>query len=240
MSRQSVSKWETDTSVPELDKLVKLSQLFGITLDELVTGEAPPESAPVSPPPFPPRQIPGRKIAAIVLLCMAFLVWLVLTALGGPLEGLILAAPFMVCAAICFTVKRRTGLWCAWTLYGIADIFLYFSTSLRWRLLFRPAVYEYYSGLHFILAFVQIGIMAALVIGTMILFRKSVKIPGKKQLLAGWILWVALQFISVPTPSRGMAVNLYLLLSALLDFAGLALFAALLTATFCALRKPKS
>ena len=37
-----------------------------------------------------------------------------------------------------------------------------------------------------------------------------------------------------------MAVNLYLLLSALLDFAGLALFAALLTATFCALRKPKS
>lgn len=240
VSRQSVSKWETDTSVPELDKLVKLSQLFGITLDELVTGEAPPESAPVSPPPFPPRQIPGRKIAAIVLLCMAFLVWLALTALGGPLECLILAAPFMVCAAICFTVKRRTGLWCAWTLYGIADIFLYFSTSLRWRLLFRPAVYEYYSGLHFILAFVQIGIMAALVIGTMILFRKSVKIPGKKQLLAGWILWVALQFISVPTPSRGMAVNLYLLLSALLDFAGLALFAALLTATFCALRKPKS
>ena len=131
VSRQSVSKWETDTSVPELDKLVKLSQLFGITLDEPVTGEAPPESAPVSPPPFPPRQIPGRKIAAIVLLCMAFLVWLALTALGGPLEGLILAAPFMVCAAICFTVKRRTGLWCAWTLYGIADIFLYFSTSLR-------------------------------------------------------------------------------------------------------------
>lgn len=32
VSRQSVSKWETDTSVPELDKLVKLSQLFGITL----------------------------------------------------------------------------------------------------------------------------------------------------------------------------------------------------------------
>ena len=240
VSRQSVSKWETDASVPELDKLVKLSQLFGITLDELVTGEAPPEAAPVSSPTTPSRQMPGRKIAAIILLCMAFLVWLVLTALGGPLEGLILAAPFMVCAAICFTVKRRTGLWCAWTLYGIADIFLYFSTSLRWRLLFRPAVYEYYSGLHFILAFVQIGIMAALVIGTMILFRKSVKIPGKKQLLAGWILWVALQFISVPTPSRGMAVNLYLLLSALLDFAGLALFAALLTATFCALRKPKS
>ena len=37
VSRPSVSKWATDASVPELDKLVKLSQLFGITLDELVT-----------------------------------------------------------------------------------------------------------------------------------------------------------------------------------------------------------
>ena len=36
VSRQSVSKWETDASVPELDKLVRLSELFGVTLDRLV------------------------------------------------------------------------------------------------------------------------------------------------------------------------------------------------------------
>ena len=40
VSRQSVSKWETDSSVPDLDKLIKLSQLFRVTLDELVTGAA--------------------------------------------------------------------------------------------------------------------------------------------------------------------------------------------------------
>ena len=39
VSRQSVSKWETGSSVPELDKLVKLSGLFGVGLDELVKGE---------------------------------------------------------------------------------------------------------------------------------------------------------------------------------------------------------
>ena len=39
VSRQSISKWETDTSIPELDKLLKLSELFGVTLDELVNGE---------------------------------------------------------------------------------------------------------------------------------------------------------------------------------------------------------
>ena len=39
VSRQSVSKWETNASVPELDKLVKMAQLFEITMDELVCGE---------------------------------------------------------------------------------------------------------------------------------------------------------------------------------------------------------
>ena len=36
VSRQSVSKWETDSGVPTLDKLIQLSKIFGITLDELV------------------------------------------------------------------------------------------------------------------------------------------------------------------------------------------------------------
>ena len=39
VSRQSVSKWETDASVPELDKLIKLSEYFEISLDELIKGE---------------------------------------------------------------------------------------------------------------------------------------------------------------------------------------------------------
>ena len=36
VSRQSISKWETNGSVPELDKLIKLSEIFGVSLDELI------------------------------------------------------------------------------------------------------------------------------------------------------------------------------------------------------------
>ena len=36
VSRQSISKWETDASVPELDKLVKMSVFFSVSLDELI------------------------------------------------------------------------------------------------------------------------------------------------------------------------------------------------------------
>ena len=39
VSRQSVSKWENNSAVPDLDKIVRLSEVFGITVDELVKGE---------------------------------------------------------------------------------------------------------------------------------------------------------------------------------------------------------
>ena len=35
VSRQSISKWETNASVPELDKLVRMHTIFDISLDEL-------------------------------------------------------------------------------------------------------------------------------------------------------------------------------------------------------------
>ena len=41
VSRQAVSKWETDAAAPELDKLVALARAFGVTTDQLLT-EAPP------------------------------------------------------------------------------------------------------------------------------------------------------------------------------------------------------
>lgn len=39
VSRQSVTKWESERSYPEMDKLIKLCQLFDCTLDELVQGD---------------------------------------------------------------------------------------------------------------------------------------------------------------------------------------------------------
>lgn len=39
VSRQTVSKWELGTAVPETEKLIELSDLFNCTIDELVKGE---------------------------------------------------------------------------------------------------------------------------------------------------------------------------------------------------------
>ena len=38
VSRQTISKWETDQSTPDFDKIIPLCEYFGITSDELLTG----------------------------------------------------------------------------------------------------------------------------------------------------------------------------------------------------------
>lgn len=39
VTRQSVSKWETDQSTPDFDKILPICELFGITTEELITGK---------------------------------------------------------------------------------------------------------------------------------------------------------------------------------------------------------
>lgn len=39
VSRQSVSKWEGAQSIPDLDKMIKLSKMFGVSIDYLLKDE---------------------------------------------------------------------------------------------------------------------------------------------------------------------------------------------------------
>lgn len=62
VSRQSVTKWESERSYPEMDKLLKMCQLFDCTLDDLVQGDLTDRQAdPVTavPPGTPPADVFG-------------------------------------------------------------------------------------------------------------------------------------------------------------------------------------
>ena len=171
VSRQSVSKWETDSSVPDLDKLIKLSQLFRVTLDELVTG-AEPQLKVETPPVMVSPSMPGRKIAGIILFCMAFLAFLIPTVLGGLLTGVILAVPFLVCGVICFLAQKRPGLWCAWAVYLLAYIICYYGTGLSWTYIFFTFSWEHLgTPVYTIAAWIQVLVTLALLIGTVHSFR---------------------------------------------------------------------
>lgn len=62
---KSISKWERAEGIPDVVVLIKLSELFGITVDELIGND---------PPPI--RQTPGKKHFIITLLSIG-LAWLV-------------------------------------------------------------------------------------------------------------------------------------------------------------------
>lgn len=46
VSRQTISKWEVGESAPDMDNLVSISELFGVSLDELVLDKAPEKEQP--------------------------------------------------------------------------------------------------------------------------------------------------------------------------------------------------
>ena len=39
VSRQAITKWENDSGIPDIDNLISLSKVMGVSLDELVMGE---------------------------------------------------------------------------------------------------------------------------------------------------------------------------------------------------------
>lgn len=86
VSRQSVSKWENGSAVPELDKLLKLSKLFDITLDELVHGPAEkPEEAPAPVPSVFPK-ISARIFVGSSLLLFGMVFFLLSVFWGDQLR----------------------------------------------------------------------------------------------------------------------------------------------------------
>ena len=176
VSRQSVSKWETNASVPELDKLVKLSELFGVSLDELVLDSKQPKCS--SEPEQKiiyvekPASKSAQKYAGVVLLCFAALLFLMLALFGDVVAGLVLAAPFAACGLICLFVKKNAGLWCSWVVYFFVDMYLRLSTGINWYYVFVSQVYTSGMIVHLIVAWALLGTFALLTIITTFASRK--------------------------------------------------------------------
>ena len=189
VSRQSISKWETDASIPELEKLLRLSELFHITLDELVKG---PDGSVEAPPPAPeppaaeaPAQDPEAELLRTldrgvnrtvgwVLLGFGALLTLLLAMLGDGLAGLLLASPLFLCGVICLTAKRRTGLWCAWACGLLGLVWLRATTGISWTGIFSAPLSFFRGDVARIVSWAIAAALLLLLIGTVRSFRDQV------------------------------------------------------------------
>ncbi len=113
VSRQAVSKWETDAGLPDLERLIALSRLYHITLDELVKGESPeetaeaPEEIPVDAVIAKPAAPSGQKTIGYILLGVGLLCAVLALFLNWAL--LIPAGYLLICAVLCLTLRRYAG-----------------------------------------------------------------------------------------------------------------------------------
>ena len=237
-----ISKWETDTSVPELEKLIQLSEVFHITLDELVKGDTTPEheTSENSEPEYkgaPPQPVQveiqkssnTQKIVGIILLCFGALVLLLLTVLGGVLSGLLFSSPFILCGIVCLVFKRNAGLWCAWALLFAVNIYLRYATGIRWSLVLLTPIYEpsmNYMRLAF--AWIELICYVAIVIVTVMRFRNKPLDPTKNRLvlLAVGCVALALTYIPVTLGSLSTIAQLYYIFT---DWVRLVLLTIILT-----------
>ena len=196
VSRQSVSKWETNGSVPDLDKLVAMSRLFGVTLDQLVCGEEPagqqeeePEP-PRSGGPAQSRQVVGGVLLGVGLLGLLLLLFL--TGLDGLPLGLLFLLPFLLCGVLCLRVNRRLGLWCAWAVYLPQLIYWTMATGITWRLTLTTLHYTpEMNYMRLFVGWLMLAAMVALAVGTVRSFARLMWQPNPGRVVLAGVLWAA-------------------------------------------------
>lgn len=137
VSRQSVSKWETGQSVPELDKLIKLADLFGVSVDQLVREGDTPGAATDAPkgetPPAAQPQIvyverPRRGLTTTQILgvvCTAGGAGLcLLAAVKGDDELFLIGMVVLIAGLPLLLAKKHPFLGLGWLAWALGWMFL--------------------------------------------------------------------------------------------------------------------
>ena len=219
VSRQSVSKWETDSAVPDLDKLMKLCNVFEVTLDEL-TGRT--DSMNGEPGKTEICSLPARtqQVFGYILFVMSFSVALLLLFRGRNEGDFIIMVPvllaLLICGMICFFLKQRALYWCIWTMLAPISI-------LTCTVDFRP----------FFLVLMQLCCIAGMAFAALHFFKDVFVSANRRKgilLIAAWLAAIAVYLINL-----GFA-QMYWLLSFVFNFVIFALIAGLETYTVCYIR----
>ena len=83
VSRQTVSKWETDQSTPDFDKIIPICKLYEIDANELLTGEKSSVKAPIN------NRKSAKTISLSIVLYILSTVWIIFATatLNKPILG---------------------------------------------------------------------------------------------------------------------------------------------------------
>ena len=217
VSRQAVSKWENNSAVPDLDKLLKISELFSVSLDEIVKGNRLSDNATAesnrekegnysssvnykstAEEKTEGKGFPVRKIFAIIFFCTAVLI-AVLSLFSEQVDGFILCIPCVAFGLVCYFCKNFPLLNCVWLFYMMFEFFSTYMTNLNFTVY---AIRFMFNDIRYLF----MGLLALIVNVLMVVFTvRRVKDRPIKALHRGrlgiavrWGLLVLFYIVSLP------------------------------------------
>jgi transcriptional regulator with XRE-family HTH domain len=108
VTRQTVSKWETNQSTPDFDKIAPLCALYGISADELLTGVKKEESERVEGPERVELQNQRKKGIGIgigILIYFIAIAWIMISIPVMQLNPIVSSAVFLlICGVATFVI----------------------------------------------------------------------------------------------------------------------------------------
>ena len=154
VSRQSVSKWETDATSPEIAKIIEMSKIFEVSIDELLTGKVNKDVT-----------NEGNRIEIVkserketyktignILLASG----IVLAGIGllFNLISLILGAYFSIIGLVFSLAKKNPVLQIVWMNLFIVSLSLPCMTGISLGIILNPLFYAERFSIHIIVAYV--------------------------------------------------------------------------------------
>lgn len=151
VTRQAVSKWETDLSAPDTYNLIALAELFDVSVEYIATGKQTEQPRPPEPqqtklqqPEVPQTPVHGKigvqKIIGFILLGAGLLSLILGVLLSGIL--LFLSVYLIVGGILCLALRKNVGLITAWAFWGMTFLIFSILTGKNLFLIFNPDIYQ--------------------------------------------------------------------------------------------------
>ena len=157
VSRQTISKWENNMCLPEAEKLLQLSEIFGVSTDYILKGRTITEPEPVyiyvkdpeseNNSKYNERVV--RKYVGIVLAVIFALITIVILAMGGTIFAVIPGTVIVLGILLAKNVQHP-WLITSWATYIIGVAALPFFTRISPFMIFDPIIYTKGYEIHFL------------------------------------------------------------------------------------------
>lgn len=183
VSRQTVSKWENNLSIPETEKILQLSEIFSVSTDYILKGEEREEKAePVyvyvekeaDSSSLESKEKITRKYVGLTLAIISGLltaIFLFLTAAGFWILAIPTALVMLVGIFIYNNLKHPWFI-ISWTAFLISLPLMFFFTALNPLMIFDPVIYTEGYTVHLLFAYGTWAVLIALILWSVKLVKK--------------------------------------------------------------------